>query len=88
MSVEGTTSLRMVNSLVFDELMAAVLKMVDKLDLSSQFVDQGEEVKERGREGGREGSRGEEVREKGKGRREGERGSKNIQEAVEIKEEP
>lgn len=71
MSVEDTTSLRMVNSLVFDELMAAVLKMVDKLDLSSQFVDQGEEVKERGREGGREGSRGEEVREKDKGRREG-----------------
>ena len=64
MSVEDTTSLRMVNSLMFDELMAAVLKMVDKLDLSSQFVDQGEEVRERGREGGREGRGGEEVRER------------------------
>lgn len=46
MSVEDTDSLRSVNSLVFDELMAAVLKMVGKLDLSSQSLDQGDEVRE------------------------------------------
>lgn len=56
-----TDSLRLVNLLVFDELMAAVLKIVGKLDLSSQSVDEGEEVRER-----REWRR-EEEREKGRG---------------------
>ena len=47
LSAEDTNSLRLVNLLVFDELMAAVLKIVGKLDLSSQSVDEGEEVRER-----------------------------------------
>ena len=55
----------MVNVLVFDELMAAVLKMVSKLDLSSQSVEQGEEVRERER--GNEGGRRETERREGEG---------------------
>ena len=61
LSAEDTNSLRLVNLLVFDELMAAVLKIVGKLDLSSQSVDEEEEVRERREWRGGEG------REKGRG---------------------
>ena len=69
LSAEDTNSLRLVNLLVFDELMAAVLKIVGKLDLSSQSVDEGEEVRERREWMGGRGERraGEEIRE-GEGR--------------------
>lgn len=70
LSAEDTNSLRLVNVLMFDELMTAVLKIIGKLDLSSQSVDEGEEVRERrewsGGEG-RERDRGGDKRARGEG---------------------